>query len=529
MSTNYVAEFYKSATHDYDSFFGAYVADEKMNKLNKEIKALNDQIDLKKEEISRLYTLRYNDKFTPIEGTFVLSYEPERGYSATSCDFDIMSGLPVNIDDIEGPVITKQAGRKAGEFFLHVGYCFPLGAVIIRKYSYKIATNNTKCSFKMLYEELAPVLDYNAPIVTDCGVRAQRYELTQSATEFIRKMYDLPEFDTPISFREFSDRLESNKSTEIILRTAPQDCVRPLLDMKVDKAEPIHKILDLPKAEYDAIAEKGYLKDFISIKNRIKKNIKTSYNIGLELEDYFHYTNSDWIELLEKSRYWEEECRFNQVNMGGEIPIITLLDGYMRQFWGCSRVNFYKYYSFGKFMDYVCEEACNQGFQSIVDFVKELKDYLDMCETMNIKPTLYSSYLKQTHDILARNYKIKLTEEQEQIFKNRYVDFKDYKVKNGVYIITHPSCANDVKQEGYDLNHCVSSYVSRILNGSSKIIFLRYQKSPNKSLVTIEICDNAIVQARGASNRGISQEEFKAICEYAKESKLKVRVNPRVD
>lgn len=526
MSTNYVAEFYKSNTHDYDSFFGAYVADEKMTKLNKEIKALNDQIDQRKEEISRLYALRYNDKFTPIDGTFVMSYEPSRGY-AQGCSFDIMTGLPVDIDNLEGPVITKNVGRKDGDFTLHVGYCFPLGSVIIRKYRFKIASNNSRCSFKLLYEEIAPVLDYNAPIVTDNGVRAQRYELTQSATEFIREMYGLPDFDTPISFREFSNKLESNKSTEIILRTAPKDCVRSLLDMRVDKAEPIHKILNLPKAEYDDIAEKGYLKDFIAVKNRIKKNIQTSYNNGLDLEDYFHYTNSDWIELLEKSRYWEEECRFNQVNMGNDSLILCLLDGYMRQYWGCGAVNFYKYYSFGKFMDYVCEEACNQGFQSIVDFVKELKDYLAMCETMNIKPTLYSSYLKQTHDILARNYKIKLTEEQEEIFKKRYADFKDYKTKDGKYIITHPSCANDVKQEGYDLNHCCASYLNKIIQGTSKLVFLRYAKSITKSLVTVEICDKAIVQARGASNRSITQEEFAKICEYAQKNELKVRVSPR--
>ncbi len=527
MSTNYIAEFYKSNNHNYEDFFGAYVADEKMNKLNKEIKALNDQIDLKKEEISRLYTLRYNDKFTPIEGTFVLSYESDRSYNTMSCDFDVMTGLPINVDDIEGPVITKQVGRKAGELFLHVGYCFPLGAVIIRKYSYRIATNNTKCSFKMLYEEIAPILDYNAPIVTDSGVRAQRYELTQSATEFIKRMYDLPEFDAPITFWDFSNRLEKNKAAEIILKTAPKDCVMPLLDMNVEKAEPIHKILELSKAEYDSIVEKGCLKDFIRIKNRIKANLDTSYNKGLELEDYFHYTNSDWLDLLEKSYYWEEECQFNQVNMGDNSLILSLLNGYMRQYWGCGAVNFYKYYSFGKFMDYVCEEACNQGFQSIVDFVKELKDYLSMCETMEIKPTLYSSYLKQTHDILSRNYKIKLTAEQEEIFKKRYEDFKDYKTKDGEYVFTHPSCADDVKQEGYNLNHCCASYISKVIQGTSKLVFLRYAKSIAKSLVTIEICNNAIVQARGASNRSISQPEFAAICEYAKKAELRVRVSPR--
>ena len=526
MSTNYIAEFYKTADHNYEDFFGAYVSDEKMTKINKEIKILNEQLDQKKEEVSRLYALRYNDKFTPVDGTFILSYEPSRGYSQ-DCAFDILTGFPINVNDIDGAVHTKAVERKSGEFSILVGYSFPLGSAIVRKYNYKIATNNSKCSFKLLYEYVVPVLDYDAPIVSDNGAFIQKYELAQSATEFIQKMYNLPDFDISLSIREFCNCLKNNQSTEIILRTAPKDCMKQLLNMKVEKAEPIHKILGLTKAEYDSIIEKGWLKDFIKVKDVIHTAIKTTYNKGLELDDYFHYTNSEWIELLEKSRYWAEECRFNQVNMNGDNPIYTCLDGYMRQMYSCSAANFYKYYSFGKFMDYVCEEACNQGFQSLSDFIKELKDYLAMCETMEIKPTLYSSYLKQTHDILARNYKIKLTAEQEEIFKKRYEDFKDYKAKDGKYIITHPSCAEDIKKEGYDLNHCVSSYISRVIQGSSKIIFLRYLKNITKSLVTIEICDNAIVQARGASNRGITQPEFAAICEYAKKAELRVRVSPR--
>lgn len=526
MSTNYIAEFYKTADHNYEDFFGSYVADEKMNKINKEIKSLNDQIDSKKEELSRLYTLRYNDKFTPIEGRFILSYEPDRGY-AQGCQFDILSGAPIDENSTDGTTHIKSVGRKAGEFTILAGYCLPLGSAIIRKYNYKISTNNSRCSFKMLYEYVAPIMDYSASIVSDNGVHVARYDLTQSATEFIQKMYNLPDFKMPITFRDFCGRLENNKSTEIILRTAPEDCMRQLLDMKVDKAEPIYKILELPKAEYDSIAEKGYLSDFIEIKRQINRNIKTTYNKGLELEDYFHYTNSEWVDILEKSRYWEEECRFNQVNMDGGNPIYICLDGYMRQIWGCANSNFHKYYSFGKFMDYVCEESCNQGFQSLSDFIKELKDYLTMCETMGIKPTLYSSYLKQTHDILSRNYKIRLTEEQEELFKKRYEDFKDYTTKDGKYIITHPSCAEDVKQEGYNLNHCCASYINKVIQGTSKLVFLRYAKSIAKSLVTIEICDKAIVQARGASNRSITKEEFAKICEYAQKNELKVRVSPR--
>ena len=56
---------------------------------------------------------------------------------------------------------------------------------------------------------------------------------------------------------------------------------------------------------------------------------------------------------------------------------------------------------------------------------------------------------------------------------------------------------------------------------------MRKAQETSKSLVTIEICEKAIVQARGASNRSVSQDEFAAICEYAKKNELKVKVSPR--
>ena len=526
MSTNYVAEFYKNPTHKYEDFFTSYVVDEKMNKINKEIKALNSQLEAKKEEISRLYTLRYNDKFTPIEGTFVLSYECNRGYNGQDGTFDILTGLPIDVGSIEGSIHRKNVTRKSGMFSILSGYCFPLGAVVIRKYNYKIATNNSRCSFTLLYEGLVPVLDYDAPIVTDEEVRIPRYELIYDAKDFVRKMYNLPDFDTNINIKDLCNFLKYNKSTEIILRTAPSDCVNKLLNINTDKAEPIHKILNLSKSVYDYIVEKGYLKDFIQIKTSISNALKTTANKGLTKEDFFHYTDSEWVELIEKGYYWKEECRFNQVAVQ-DSPLFSCLEAYLRQAYNMSTAHFYKYYSFGKFMDYVCEESCNQGFQRLHDFMCELKDYLQMCETMEIKPTLYSSYLKQTHDILSRNYKIKLTEEQEEMFKKCYEGFEDYKTKDAIYVITHPSCAEDIKQEGYNLNHCVASYCHKVIQGATKIAFLRFFKNISKSLVTLEICNNAIVQARGASNRSITEKEYEAIREYALHEKLKVCVTPR--
>lgn len=521
---NFVSEFYKSPVHDYDSFFGAYIDNDKITSINKEIKTLNDKLDSKREELTRLYSLRYNKMFTPIDGTFILSYESDR--TGQSVAFDIMTGTVIYANELDN-LHVYSVGRKAGDFKAIVGYCLPLGSVVSRHYEYKISSNNTHCSFILRNESLIPILEYDAPIVSDDGSRERRYEYNQSATDFIRKMYNLPNFNLNLTLRELTAFLEKNKSTEVILRTAPENIMKTLLDWEVDKAEPIYKILGLTKVEYDELLEKGMLQEIINVQFHIKKGLKAGVNQGLTEADFFHYSTSDWLNLIEKSEYWKEECDFNQVRLNGYTPLVFCLDNYLRAGVGFTNNTFYKYYSFGKFMDYVCEGACNQGFQSLSDFTVYLKDYINMCEYLEVKPNLYSGYLKQTHDILARNYKIKLTQEQEELFKKRYEDFKDYKTKDEVYIFTHPTSADDLKHEGNELNHCVGSYCNKILRGDSLIVFLRNVSTPAQSLVTIEICGKQIVQARGASNRSISHEEFVAICEYAKEKHFKVCVSPR--
>lgn len=525
---NYIAEFYKNSNHNYNDFFGAYVADEKIEKVNKEIKELFEQINNKKEELTRLNTLRYNEMFTPTDKKLLLYYDSDRGN--IQAYFDIVTGFAVNVADYDAnETACVTVGRKAGEFQVISGYCLPLGAVVLRYYSYKIATNNARCSFYLTKETIVPVLDYDSPVFDNQGNWTRRPNYFQDATEFIRKMYNLPNYNYPLSLSQFCHCLENNKSTEIILRTAPESSIKNLLDMTVDKAEPINKILGLTKEEYDSLIEKDMLNEFIYIQSTIKSAFSETRRANHDLgkDAFLHYTNEEWIDLIEKSHYWEDELRFNQVSTNGETPISICLSAYLRTGWNFTEAIFYKYYSFGKFMDYVCEEASNQGFQSLNSFMNELRDYLAMCDTMNVKPTLYSSYLKQTHDILARNYKIRLTEEQDELFKKRYEEFKDYTTKDGKYIITHPSCAEDVKQEGYNLNHCCASYINKVIQGTSKLVFLRYAKSIAKSLVTIEIRDKAIVQARGASNRSITKEEFAKICEYAQKNELKVQVSPR--
>ena len=166
----------------------------------------------------------------------------------------------------------------------------------------------------------------------------------------------------------------------------------------------------------------------------------------------------------------------------------------------------------------VINETINQGYNRVRDFVSELKDYLRMCKQDDTKPTLYSSYLKQTHDITSRNHNVKVEQENEEIFQSRYKDFKPYRGKK--YIVIAPKNSNDLKKEGDTLNHCVASYIKRVIDGECLIYFLR--KDKEESLITFEVRHNTIVQVRGLHNRKPTENEQQALKEFAKCRKMEV-------
>lgn len=537
MSNTAIANFYKSSTHDYESFFKNYEASAKEKEINARIKHLTDQLEEARVEMTKVQNNRYNSDFTPLGKKIIVHYSSNR--SDVELFFDLFTGASTSRDYLApNTFIIKEINLKGGDFWVNVGYCFPLGAIVSRHYRYRIATNNASCNFIMDGEQLIPILEPDANPVSDGNAPVYEAGMGDSAVSFISQVWDIPveNIGVKYTFRELRFALSRNKSTEIIFRTAPKSIQNALLSLKIETAEPVYKLVHLTKAEYKEASDRNVLDDWMNLLSIIKssfrddsKNYYYGNNDNMTLEDFCHYTNQEWFDIIEKAKYWDEEFEFNHVQIGGYGGNVfsATLSAYLRDNNSYRNSKFYQFYTFGKFMDYVCEEAVNQGFKSLNSFMGELRDYLDMCVSMDIKPTLYSSYLKQTHDITSRNYEVKLTEEQNEMFENAYKDFKPFVTEDKTYNIVRPKNADDVKHEGSALNHCVYSYLSKIIKRNCLIVFLRKTKDTDKPLVTIEIENEAIVQARGASNRSITEEEYRAICEYAKKNKLKVRVTPR--
>lgn len=326
---------------------------------------------------------------------------------------------------------------------------------------------------------------------------------------FINKLYGV-DYQGKYNLKELREKNLSNKSFEIILKTSPKEIMDDLLKLNLEQALPIYKIIGVSQETYNKAVERGTIRVLFDNREYINGSKNEQYGINK--------TESEWFEIIDEMKNYEEDLKFYNIDYSNNYYygannsglLNTILSNYANE------EVFEDNYSFGKFANYVINETINQGYNRIRDFISELRDYLKMCKQDNIKPTLYSSYLKQTHDITSRNHNVKVEQENEEIFQSRYKDFKPYRGKK--YIVVAPKNSNDLKKEGDTLNHCVASYIKRVIDGECLIYFLRIDK--DESLITFEVRHNDIVQVRGLHNRKPSTSEVQALKDFAKYRKL---------
>lgn len=171
-----------------------------------------------------------------------------------------------------------------------------------------------------------------------------------------------------------------------------------------------------------------------------------------------------------------------------------------------------------RFIEYLFQDLYDQGINDIDRGIMYL--YRD---TINLQQNLYGEikekypqYLKTYHDQLVLRYNIYKKHNAENIMLKRSKEYENLKYENGKYAIVIPQNTKEIIEEGIKQNHCVGSYVNRILDGETFIVFLRYKDTPNEPLVTVEIRDGCITQAKGKFNRPLSEEERQFLEQWAK-------------
>lgn len=191
-------------------------------------------------------------------------------------------------------------------------------------------------------------------------------------------------------------------------------------------------------------------------------------------------------------------------------------------YWTTSWTNYYNYtdeyyfemlqkenYDYKALFHYIDNLAAFEGLEDIKHTIRELCDYVRMMKVLSPKFEKYPRYFLTTHTIATRNYNRLKQEFSEELFKTRFTDKYDFSYGN--YIFTYPKSTQDIKDEAVSQSNCVGSYIQRVLDGVCHIIFMRNKNAPEKSLVTLEIRDDQIVQAKGPYNRELFRDEQEAV------------------
>jgi len=178
-----------------------------------------------------------------------------------------------------------------------------------------------------------------------------------------------------------------------------------------------------------------------------------------------------------------------------------------------------------KLLEYLLFECYLSQGLSFRGAIQVYTDYYRMCTDMQyVKFDRYPKYLKTYHDIVARNYNLVKDEVTSRKFKEATESYKGLEDEVKGYKLIVPNDSDDLVYEGNLLQQCVASYVKNVANNKTRILFLREEEKEDEPLVTVEIKEDKVVQARGHSNRVIYPEELEALKSFAKRKELEVKI-----
>lgn len=130
-------------------------------------------------------------------------------------------------------------------------------------------------------------------------------------------------------------------------------------------------------------------------------------------------------------------------------------------------------------------------------------DYLALSKNNSIKCEKYPQNLRKMHDILVQNLS-DYDPSKDAGFKTAVASYAKYEnelTKDG-YAFIVPYDIKALIQEGNDLHHCIGSYIDRIIEGKSRIFFMREISSKKTSFVTVELDNDCnIVEIKGMFNQ----------------------------
>lgn len=157
-------------------------------------------------------------------------------------------------------------------------------------------------------------------------------------------------------------------------------------------------------------------------------------------------------------------------------------------------------------------------------------DYLRMQQQMYGKiKEKYPLYWLSEKQMMINKYNKWKELRQAIAFSLEQEKMKKYEYEDDVYKVIVPMESSDIIDEANQQQHCVASYINRIKEGKTHILFIRQRLNEEESCLTVEVTPDArIVQVRGFQNRDYTALEYSFMKKWADEKELILEVKPVV-
>lgn len=125
------------------------------------------------------------------------------------------------------------------------------------------------------------------------------------------------------------------------------------------------------------------------------------------------------------------------------------------------------------------------------------------------KKYLYPKNLKRKHDEYMSQIEINKNKRLKNKINIRYKKLEKNTFENGKFIIFPVASVESLEEESKQQNNCVRTYAESIADGKCDIYFMRLASNKDKSLVTVEVKNEHIVQKRTKNNQQTTKEQDK--------------------
>lgn len=297
-----------------------------------------------------------------------------------------------------------------------------------------------------------------------------------------------------------------------------------IIDYSIVFPDNIKKLLKDTEYKYSGIWKIAKHSLYINLVKLIKNKNEISkvellskiklYNLALETSEFkskgsfqeIFGVSKDYYTFMRRNNITYTQLKILRLLKEKDISKIRYLEKFTNYGSTYNLEEISKYISLNRFIKY------SKMHHRKID-ISLYKDYLRFakCLGFDLKNNRYifPKNLKEEHDKLEKQYEIQSKEIIKKAIIKRGKELSVNIYKDNKFIIVPACTLKDLQDESKQQKNCVRTYAEKYATGDCDIYFMRDVNKQNKSLVTVEVKNNIIVQSRIKNNCDPNEKQKK--------------------